>query len=354
VTVPNDYAAYERLYQTHFSSTSLTAEGLRYLKVRSLIDSEPLTASPSLRQWLKVQARRFNRQAIAQLRVQMFNDASITSTDLDAQLRATYREIEATRGWNVRKLVRSLRQISRTGDEHWQAWSSVYRDDIRAHIQHRFVRTPDIQDYAELLRRIDQELDPMVKGYTVISWYNQWTSALIERIIFSHPHVVPATRRIDKVGFFFLNVPIDLKVTFLPQGYLAHLRRQAQIRDPAAAIAHTKSQPVALAQWLYENQGEARFSDSHRLFIVLINEHDLEQSWKLKSEFSRIEKIVNAYLSKTQQLNAVTWSFQGQRVSGTFTTYTDVLVIRFLLSSGNPACVWSRRRTARSSSRRAE
>jgi len=306
---------------------SLTTEGLRYLKVRSLIDAEPLTVSPSLRQWLSVQAQRFNRQAIEQMRIQVFNDASISLANLDTQLRATYQEIEVARGWRIRKLERSLQQISRTGDEHWRAWNSVYRDDIRAHIQHRFVRTSDIQDYTELLRRIDQELDPVVKGYTIISWYNQWTSALIERVIFSHPRVVPAARRIDKVDLFFLNMPVDLKVAFLPQGYLAHLRRHAAIRDTATAIAHVKSQPLALAQWLYENQGEARFSDSHRLFILLINERDLEQSWKLKAQFSRIKTIVSAYLNDTQRLHSLTWSFQGQRISGTFTTYTDVLVV---------------------------
>lgn len=325
--MPRDYAECDRLYQTQFSSMSLTEDGLRYLKVRSLIDGEPLTASPSLRQWLNVQGRRFNRQMVEQLRVQVFSDADISSADLDAQLRAAYREIEAARGWKVRTLERSLQQISRTGDEHWQAWNSVYRDDIRAHIQHRFVRTPDIQDYAELLRRIDRDLDPVVKGYTVISWYNQWTSALIERIVLSHRRVVPAARRIDKVDFFFLDVPVDLKVTFLPQGYLTHLRRRAQIRDTATAIAHLKKQPLDLAQWLYENQGEARFSDSHRLFVVLVNERDLAQSWKLKSKFSRIRKVVNAYLNNTQQLHSLTWRFHGQRVSGTFTTYADVLVV---------------------------
>jgi hypothetical protein len=325
--MPSDYTTCEHLYQTQFCSMSLTTEGLRYLKVRSLIDAEPLTVSPSLRQWLGVQAQRFNRQAIEQMRIQVFNDASISLADLDTQLRGTYQEIDVARGWRIRKLERSLQQISRTGDEHWRAWNSVYRDDIRAHIQHRFVRTSDIQDYTELLRRIDQELDPVVKGYTIISWYNQWTSALIERVIFSHPRVVPAARRIEKVDFFFLNMPVDLKVTFLPQGYLAHLLRHVGIRDTATAIAHVKSQPLALAQWLYENQGEARFSDSHRLFILLINERNLEQSWKLKAQFSRIKTVVSAYLNDTQRLHSLTWSFQGQRISGTFTTYTDVLVV---------------------------
>jgi len=325
--MPYDYAECKKRYQEEFSSMSLTPEGMRYLKVRSLIDSEPLTTSSSLRQWLGVQEQRFNRHRIEQWRVRVFNDNKISAADLDVQLRAAYQEIIAAREWDIYKLERGLREISRTGDEYWRAWNSVYRDDIRAHIQHRFIRTPKIQDYTELLRKIDEELDPIVKGYTIISWYNQWTSSLIEHTIFLHERVVPAARRIDKVDFFFCDVPIDLKVTFLPQGYLTHLRRNKQISDIKMAIADVKDQPLNLAKWLYENQGEARFSDSHRLFIVLVNEHSPEQSWKLKSELSRIQEVVYPYLTRTTQLPQVTWKFQGRRTSGTFTTHADVLIV---------------------------
>jgi len=325
--MPYDYAECKKRYQEEFSSMSLTPEGMRYLKVRSLIDSEPLTTSSSLRQWLGVQEQRFNRHRIEQWRVRVFNDNKISAADLDVQLRAAYQEIIAAREWDIYKLERGLREISRTGDEYWRAWNSVYRDDIRAHIQHCFIRTPEIQDYTELLRKINEELDPIVKGYTIISWYNQWTSSLIELMIFSHPRVVPAARRIDKVDFFFCDVPIDLKVTFLPQSYLTHLRGNKQISDITMAIAYVKDQPLDLAKWLYENQGEARFSDSHRLFIVLVNERYPEQSWKLKSEFSRIKEVVDAYLTHTKQLPQVTWEFQGRRTSGTFTTHADVLIV---------------------------
>jgi len=322
------YLECEHLYQTQFSSMSLTEEGMRYLKVRSLIDREPLTNSPSLRQWLGIQRQRFSRQIIEQLRIQVFDNDGISLEDLDNQLRVSYKEIQAARNWNIPKLKNSLWKISRTGDKYWRAWNSVYRDDIRAHIQHHFVRTPEIQDYVELVRRIDKDLDPVVKGYTVISWYNQWTSALIEHMILSHPRVVPAARRIDKVDFFFVGVPIDLKVTFLPQGYLAHLRRHALVRDTFTAISHLENHPLELAKWLYENQGESRFSDSHRLFIILVDEHNLEQSWKLKSDFPRIKKAIDSYLIDTQQLKLLQWSFQGRRISGTFTTYVGLLVVK--------------------------
>jgi hypothetical protein len=62
--MPYDYAECKKRYQEEFSSMSLIPEGMRYLKVRSLIDSEPLTTSSSLRQWLGVREQRFNRHRI--------------------------------------------------------------------------------------------------------------------------------------------------------------------------------------------------------------------------------------------------------------------------------------------------
>jgi hypothetical protein len=88
--MPYDYAECKKRYQEEFSLMSLTPEGMRYLKVRSLIDSEPLTTSSSLRQWLGLQKQRFNRHRIEQLRVQVFNDNKISAADLDVQLRAAY------------------------------------------------------------------------------------------------------------------------------------------------------------------------------------------------------------------------------------------------------------------------
>jgi len=54
----------------------------------------------------------------------------------------------------------------------------------------------------ELFEKISKELDPVVKGYTIISWFNQWSSAIIEQFFLSNPKVIPTARRIDKVDFF--------------------------------------------------------------------------------------------------------------------------------------------------------
>ncbi|MDW8320150.1 MAG: hypothetical protein RMM08_02195 [Armatimonadota bacterium] len=321
-----DYETCERLYREQFSTMSLTEDGLRYLMVRTLIDHETLRASPALRQWLQIGAQRWDIQMIWNLRRQVFTDSSIPLSDLNNLLRSVYRETFVMRGWNIRRIARSLKSVSKQGDEYWKAWNRVFRDDIRAHIQHRFVRSPSIQTHEELLSRIDADLNPVITGYTVISWYNQWSSALTEHIVLSHPRVVPAARRIDKVDFFLDDLPVDLKITFVPQGYIKSLRL-GRIPVSSAVMNQIRKHPLSLAQWLYENQGTSRFSDSHRIFVMLADEERLEDSWKLKSEFSHIKKAVNRFLSEPAPLRPLSWRFHSRTISGSFTTYTGVMVV---------------------------
>ena len=49
-------------------------------------------------------------------------------------------------------------------------------------------------------------------------------------------------------------------------------------------------------KWLYENQSPRLFGAENRLFVVLIDSTDMEQSWKMKRAFSLIEPKVNDYL----------------------------------------------------------
>ena len=49
-------------------------------------------------------------------------------------------------------------------------------------------------------------------------------------------------------------------------------------------------------KWLYENQSPRLFGAENRLFVVLVDSTDMNQSWKMKRAFSLIEPKINAYL----------------------------------------------------------
>ena len=51
-------------------------------------------------------------------------------------------------------------------------------------------------------------------------------------------------------------------------------------------------------KWLYEEQGERRFDASHRLFLVLIDKENMENSWKMKRNIDLLRDEVKTYLDK--------------------------------------------------------
>jgi len=324
------YEELERNYEQKFSIMSTTSEGVRYLKLRTLIDVETLKASELLRETFSVKKSEIKRTSIAELRKDIFLDEEISDDRVNELLRKVYEDLKVFRDINFKELRASLSKIANEGDEFWNAWNSVYRDDIRQHIQHHFVRTLSIQSYKELLEKIDKELDPIVKGYTIISWFNQWSSAIIEQFILSHPKVVATARRIDKVDFFFLGLPIDLKITFVPSEYIKLSIRNGVVSAPEQIIDEIRNNPQRLIKWLYENQGEPRFSDSHRLFIVLADAENLERSWKLKASFNLIQEVINDFLNSRHskdEIPLIDWEFKGTKIQGRWKTYSDIILI---------------------------
>lgn len=180
-----------------------------------------------------------------------------------------------------------------------------------------------------------------MQSYVLCSWYNHWTSIIIEDIFCDHPDVLPAVGKIKKVDFFIRGIPYDLKVTYLPEGYIKAKRKEAGGRDekrilqgylrrggikPDTQLHHmwkqvldipeehaqidirnlkkyrlailedAKQHPEKLITWLYENQGTRRFDASNRLFLVLIDCEDFFASWELKRAKPLLQKKINQYL----------------------------------------------------------
>jgi len=324
------YEEMEKAYRENFSEMSITRDGIRYLKLRTLIDVETLRASETLRSTFDIKISEIRRDLAEEIRKAAFLNKMISDDRINDLLREVYDGLKAFRGINFEGLKPSLSKIADEGDEHWNEWNSVYRDDIRQHIQHHFVRAVNVHSYEELLEKISKELDPVVKGYTIISWFNQWSSAIIEQSILSHTKVVPTARRIDKVDFFFLDIPIDLKITFVPAEYIALSIKNGIISDRGQIVEDIKNNPQRLIKWLYENQGESRFSDSHRLFIILADAKDLVKSWKLKANFNLIQGVINNFLNSRcskNEIPLVDWEFRGSRIHGQWRTYSDIILI---------------------------
>ena len=206
-----------------------------------------------------------------------------------------------------------------------------------------------ITSYESLSNAIEGDLHNSLRAYVLASWYNHWTSIIIEDIFKEHVNVIPAVGQIKKIDFFLNNKPFDLKVTYLPEGYIKDYRKASGLRPeltlmkdlarkldisfdtsvPEAVLIpdlwrklddhpsddarrlirelyacretllnESIANPEPLARWFYENQGVRRFDASNRLFLVLVDKTDFFDSWKLKRARPLISKCITNYLGK--------------------------------------------------------
>lgn len=238
-------------------------------------------------------------------------------------------------------------------------WGGDQNNSLDKHLVSRFVKV--ISNYNELQRK-QIEIQANAWNYVRTSWYNNWTSYLIESIFKHHQKVISAVGEIKSVDFFINNIPVDLKVTYFPNQYmsdklktklggkseLSWLKQKAKenqielnrsesvsvITEKISVSGHdeillelrnirkkvideAKNNKRDLMKWLYEHQGEMRFGAENRLFVVLVDSSELSQSWKMKRAFEQIEPAVNSYLDNfsSTSLQRIDFVFKGKYYS---------------------------------------
>lgn len=187
------------------------------------------------------------------------------------------------------------------------AWG-VIQGQLDQKIQSQYVRK--FFRYQDLIKNVRLKLHKDVTNYVICTWFNHWTTVLIEEHIGQHPKVIPTLKNIKGIDLFFDGQPFDLKVTYLPRGY-----------NPDEAI----KEPIKLARWFYENQGEQRFGFDNRIYIVLFDKSNPEKSWELKREFDFIFKNIDDFFNLEQITPDDEIVFSYKR--NTYTTITKILLI---------------------------
>lgn len=257
-------------------------------------------------------------------------------------------------------------------------WGGDYQNSLDKYLVNRYVKVH--KSYNTLVSKFKTEIHIAVQGYVLNSWYNHWSSILIEHIFKSHPTVLPTVGQIKSVDFFINNIPFDLKVTYLPAEHIKSKRKEKglpveltflkskateakiifdkkakdtdifyeivekmkdkndtfckkvlkTLKDEKLAILkEAQNNPKLLAKWLYENQGEMRFGSENRLFLVLVDTEDFNNSWKLKRNLELLKPTIKKYLDnfgkkRTKDLK-VSFNYKGK--TKTYTALTDIIFI---------------------------
>lgn len=226
-------------------------------------------------------------------------------------------------------------------------WGGLYQNNLEKTIVNNYIKK--IRSFDLLNEKIENEIHDSMRGYVQSSWYNHWTSILIEDIFNDHKKATPTVGLIKKVDFFIGDIPFDLKVTYFPEGFMTTSRKadslptelqalkrfaktlgikynrkqkdkdlfaellarveESQKPEAKRFIAEFRKirwsiiqkvikEPQKLIKWLYEEQGERRFDADNRLFLVLIDKNNLEESWKMKRNLDLLKDIIDGHLDK--------------------------------------------------------
>lgn len=184
----------------------------------------------------------------------------------------------------------------------------VVQGQLDQKIQSEYVRK--FVKYEDLINGVKNKLHDDITHYVIATWYNHWTTVLIEDYISQHLKVIPTLKNNFGVDIFFDNQPFDLKITYLPKGF---------------TLGEVLKNPKNLVIWLYENQGAARFGSDNRFFVVLADKNNLEESWKLKRDFDFIFKEIDKYFNNNSVSlkDEIVFSFKNK----TYTTISKILII---------------------------
>lgn len=172
-----------------------------------------------------------------------------------------------------------LSELNLVDEFNW----GVVQGQLDGKIQTNYVRKYPV--YSDLIKNVKSTLHNEITNYVVCTWYNHWTTVLIEDFISQHRKVIPTLKNVKGVDIFFEGQPFDLKITYLPSGF--HQSISEAIREPKGLII-----------WLYENQGAQRFGYDNRLFVILYDEKNPSDSWKIKRDISFIHSKINLFFEK--------------------------------------------------------
>jgi len=129
---------------------------------------------------------------------------------------------------NEEKLVSELYKLK------FFDWGGDYKNSLDKYLVSQYVKK--FMSYDDLIRKFESEINPAVQGYVLNSWYNHWSSILIEHLFWIHRDILPAIGQIKNVDFFLHGIPFDLKVTYLPEGYIKAKRKENKWQQEVALL----------------------------------------------------------------------------------------------------------------------
>ncbi len=363
------FSYWKKLYESDkLEEFNHNSTALLWLKIKSIVRKE-IIADFLKSENLTLKETKLNNQFVE------LYDMLSENTDLSHQKLDTFikrKNTEQEKNLDSEKLVSELYKL-----RHFD-WGGDYKNALDKYLVDRYIKV--YQNFDDLTSKFDTEINRAVQGYVLCSWYNHWSSILIEHMFKTHRIVLPTVGQIKKVDFFINNIPFDLKVTYLPANFIESKRKEKGLKTELSELkqkakeanisftTHKKADdiyyeivekmkarnddfcieslqniknirleilrevqenPKILIQNLYEEQGELRFDASNRLFLILVDTKDFDNSWKLKRNLELLNPSIKTYLDEFAKKNTadleISFNYKGK--DQTFTALSDMIFI---------------------------
>lgn len=350
-----------------FPSIENHQDGIRYLKLRSMSRKEIME---EFFQEYEIDVSVLNSKEYFRY---AFDNINITIENIDNFIKKKYQIERKGRLLQEDYLVDQLSRLQ------YFDWGGSFGNSLEKNIVDNYVKK--IQCFDTINKKIETELFSSLQGYTLNSWYNHWTSILIEDIFKDHTNVLPTIGLIKKIDFFINGIPFDLKVTYFPEQFFAEKLKQKGFGNELTRlkqmcrklnilipndmsdkhlklhlytkvsechhreakelinklnglkkqiICESEQNSDELKVWLYENQGEARFDASNRFFLILTDEKNINNSWKLKRNIKFLKERIHSHLDSItlDDLDKLSTSFYWKKTQEHFNCKSDILFIK--------------------------
>lgn len=327
---------------------------LLWLKVRAICRGR-LLGQFLMENGITLKTKKIKEKNVELFEILEKQDQEEAMNKLDSFLKHQENEWYRSMGVDENQLKEDLFKV-----DHY-SWGGDQNNSLDKHLVSRYVKV--ISSYEKLLAKRG-EIAENSWNYVQTSWYNNWTSYLIESQFKRHSKVISAVGEIKSVDFFIGKYPIDLKVTFFPNQYMDEkikfklgkselswlktkgkelgitsdsgesesqqiytLTEKLKIKHKdvieklnskkSEAIREAQKHPAELMKWLYEHQGEMRFGAENRLFVILADSAEIRDSWKLKRVFEIISPQIDNYLNNfnDSSLKKIDFTFNGKDYS---------------------------------------
>lgn len=363
-------SAFRSFQQDDLRSLYIDPDGLRFLKLQSmareeylkrLLNEEIQHVKAPQREYLEVAA-----QTRGKKQFQAVYKSDLTTAQIEKAIRRIYTEQREERKAHEDELVSELYNV-RSFD-----WGGLHPHSLEKTIIDNYVKK--IPSYQKLVDKIENEIHQTMRAYVLCSWYEYWTSIIIQDLFTDHPRVLPILVAMKRIDFFVNDVPFVLQVAYLPESYIndqrtiaglkpeiSLLKREAKLlkiyfdphleearlledlwiklKDHPSGKSHILlndlkverqeildqciKSPHNLIRWFYESQDGRRFDAANRLFLVLVDRENFFDSWTLKRAKPLLIEAIHSHLNRLNEPLGTEVSFNWRNEE--YTATADVL-----------------------------